>query len=556
MSKPFDRARHDGGGFVADHTEPGPRRRMRGEKGYVLAVTGLLLLPLLVFTAFAVDLGSWYAQGARMQRAVDAASLAGVVQLPNQTNAKTTADAVMKDNGYDMAVYCPANNCYSYPSGAGQQMTITLKASASQYFSQIVLKGQTLSRSATAVYNLRIPLGSPANAFGNDPVSGLTPNVWAAINGPYSNHADGDAYSVKCAVGSASGSSTSCDGSGSNIPPTYGGTNGQGTYRPTGYTWVVDVPQALVGSTITVSVYDPAFGPNGAVAEGTSGANGVGFATSYQLFNTKGASADLDLTPGNGMNSAPGLGLCTGGTLGYKVFTPGTTSGATPAPNTQYTSAWYPLCTFVASAAGQYPIQVKSSAIPGVTDQGGGYNAYSLQAVKSGGGAQPSLYAVQDLSIWTPTPGTAKFYLANIGQQYAGHTLVVDMYDPGDGGSGNYFLQVLQPPGGTPNNPPTGGVAIPCNYSLPSTLLGGAATNQASSPNCSVQTRVNGAGTPNVYNNKWLRISIDIPVGYTCSTDCWWTVNYLFNNVTAGSPPTDRTVWVVNVLGDPVHLTK
>ena len=59
---------------------PDGRRRMRGESGYVLAMIGMLIIPLLAFTAFAVDLGSWYAPGvARMQRAADAAALAGVV---------------------------------------------------------------------------------------------------------------------------------------------------------------------------------------------------------------------------------------------------------------------------------------------------------------------------------------------------------------------------------------------------------------------------------------------------------------------------------------------
>ena len=209
MSTPSPRAPRDAGGQIAPISPRQPgirRRRMRGEKGYVFAMTGLLILPLLVFTAFAVDLGSWYAQGARMQRAIDAASLAGVVQLPNQVNAKAAADAVLKDNGFDPATYSPT---YTYPSGAGQSMTITLNAKASQYFSQIVLPSETLARSATAVYNLRIPLGSPSNVFGNDPTRpGAQPNLWAAIQGPYTTHANGDAYATKCA--GAPTSSTSC----------------------------------------------------------------------------------------------------------------------------------------------------------------------------------------------------------------------------------------------------------------------------------------------------------------------------------------------------------
>ena len=199
---------------------------MRGETGYVFAMTGLLIIPLLVFTAFAVDLGSWYAQGAKMQRAIDAAALAGVVQLPNQVNAKAAADAVLKDNGYDPATYSPT---YTYPASAGQQMEITLKAPGKQYFSQIVLPSETLTRSATAVYNLRIPLGSPSNVFGNDPTrAGAQPNLWAAIQGPYTLHANGDAYATKCA-GSATSSTTAA---GSTRPMTRTGTCGPSTCPP------------------------------------------------------------------------------------------------------------------------------------------------------------------------------------------------------------------------------------------------------------------------------------------------------------------------------------
>ncbi|MGZ4694538.1 MAG: hypothetical protein ACXWA3_13020, partial [Acidimicrobiales bacterium] len=63
---------------------------------------------------------------------------------------------------------------------------------------------------------------------------------------------------------------------------------------------------------------------------------------------------------------------------------------------------------------------------------------------------------------------------------------------------------------------------------------------------------LNANSNSGIYNNGWLRVQIDIPTTYTCSADCWWTVQYSFGS---GSQPTDRTVWVVNVLGDPVHLT-
>jgi Flp pilus assembly protein TadG len=515
------------------------RRRMRGEKGYVLAMVGLLIVPLLVFTAFAVDVGAWYAQGAKMQRAVDAASLAGVVQLPNQTAATAAANATLDANGFNHSTYSPT---YTFPNGAGETMVVTISVPANQYFSGIVLQGETLTRTATAVYNLRIPLGSPNNSFGNNLPAGCTsttstaspcpnpnvqPNLWAAINGPYSNHQDGDAYSTHCA-GQATGA-TSCDGLGAN----------NATYRTTGFLWAVDVPAADIGKSVTVQIYDPALGGTGTPLFETS-SNG-GFSTSYQLFMTTGASAQINLNSTNGMDQ---LSQCTGGTPGYKVFGPGTGASF-------FTQAWYTLCTFTPTVAGIYPLQVKSSAIPGITDTGGGWNVYSLKASVATG-TQPQVYALNDMSIWTPQPGNANFYLANIGPQYAGHTLVIDLYDPGDGSAGpnGFQMQFLMPPSGL-GTVPSGGTATGCNYNAtPSATIGPATPN--TSANCTILTQVANGTSGGIYNNAWLRVSIAIPSSYTCSTDCWWWVSYKFD---AGSSPTDRTVWVVNVLGDPVHLT-
>ena len=79
--------------------------RRRDEHGYVLALTALIILPLLLISAMAVDYGGWYSQGARMQRAADAAALAGVVWLPDLATATTVAQSTAKANGYDDDLY-------------------------------------------------------------------------------------------------------------------------------------------------------------------------------------------------------------------------------------------------------------------------------------------------------------------------------------------------------------------------------------------------------------------------------------------------------------------
>jgi Flp pilus assembly protein TadG len=52
------------------------RRRLAGERGGIAVLVALLLVPVLGFTAVAVDVGAMYAEKARLQTAADAAALA------------------------------------------------------------------------------------------------------------------------------------------------------------------------------------------------------------------------------------------------------------------------------------------------------------------------------------------------------------------------------------------------------------------------------------------------------------------------------------------------
>ena len=52
------------------------------ERGYTTAMTAFLLIPMMIFAGFAVDVGSLYTRAMEIQRAADAAALAGVVWMP------------------------------------------------------------------------------------------------------------------------------------------------------------------------------------------------------------------------------------------------------------------------------------------------------------------------------------------------------------------------------------------------------------------------------------------------------------------------------------------
>ena len=249
-------------------------------------------------------------------------------------------------------------------------------------------------------------------------------------------------------------------------------------------------------------------------------------------------------------------------TFSYDAPVPGCHLYVAPgAAATTYKNTWATVCTITPTAAGQYPVRIKSSAIvlpdgTPLTDTGSGYNSFALRAT---GGPTARVYAIGALSIWTNTPATsARFYLAEITSADAGRRLQIDLFDPGDGNSGQYTLQVLAPPSGAPGVVPSSGTVIPaagyadsCRYNPTASPTRGpdvAAPAGSAAANCQVITKFSSSGSGH-YNNSWLSIEIDIAEDYVCETDCWWTVRYDFG--AAGSLPTDRTVWAPVLIDKP-----
>ncbi len=100
------RAEHEQRGSAVSTGRSGPhRRRRRRDGGYVLIITALMLLPLLAFTGFAVDLGVWAGTASQVQAAADASALAGVVYLPDlSAKAISVAKDTARKNGYQDGV--------------------------------------------------------------------------------------------------------------------------------------------------------------------------------------------------------------------------------------------------------------------------------------------------------------------------------------------------------------------------------------------------------------------------------------------------------------------
>jgi hypothetical protein len=582
-----------------DGSEPRPYARLRGDNdgnllrahgddGYALAMIGLMVIPLMVFVAFAVDLGAWFAQGSKVQRSADAAALAGVVWLPIAANASAAATSVATANGYTNGT---AGAVVTPSVASSTQYQVSITSPAPRFFSQVFgTKAFTITRTAIAEFNKPIPLGSPTNQFGNDvsacaqfqPCPGQ-PMLWSAINGPYDPFANGDPYATKCAQNGASGSAANCETA---------GVAKNTLYRPTGYNYAIDIAAADVGKDMTVQVWDAGVQtrvltpnnttvPESAAIQATrdcdrgvapfigapyygstaptsknwaagftaqncqTGDNGAGQNMDFQLF-------DNDKTDLTVLYDTPLTSCHLRMTDNDAVTFPGT-----------YINNWATICTFKPTLAGVYPLRVRNSSLtsPTETDVGDGTNGYALKVT---GGTTTRLYALDDMSIWTNTPASAaQFYLAEIAPEHAGKKIQIDLYDPGDGNASttDYTLQVLGPKAGAPSVVPTAGTVIPsagvtsCVYNSTVSATKGPAT-PTTAPSCTVTTKLASAGS-GIYNNGWLRIEIQLAANYTCTvsatSDCWWSVKYAFGS---GGFPTDRTTWSLNVIGDPVHLVK
>ncbi|WP_205474228.1 pilus assembly protein TadG-related protein [Nocardioides sp. SYSU D00038] len=251
-------------------------RRARDDAGYAaLLVAFLAAFVFLGLAAVGVDTARWYLEAERVQKAADAAALAGVTYMPTDlAKATSAALAVAADNGYapgdDAAVQVERG-------GTASQLRVTVTSTIPNTFGAYLgLSESSISRSATADYTAPAPMGSPCNTFGNEPPSQPAPapqpqgtalpaspfttcpknattgtsypQFWAALEGPSTDKVQGDRYGTTDCTGTSNSGTTYRCGSGRNSET-----------RPAGYFFTVHVEPEAIGTPVSVQVYDPAY---------------------------------------------------------------------------------------------------------------------------------------------------------------------------------------------------------------------------------------------------------------------------------------------------------
>lgn len=493
------RLRHD---HVADRDDEG---------GYVLPLVALALTVLMIAAAFAVDVGAWYSRGNQLQRAADAAALAGVVWMPDFTKAETVAlEAAAKNgivNGGNITV------TVAPIAGVKNQLRVTVTdTKAEQYFSNVVMARPTITRAALAEYVLPVPLGSPRNFFGTGTLaSGFNENLWLSVNSWCTDKVDGDRYQSRY-FGNRPYSSENCQ----NPPPAVSGLLNS-EYRPGGYEFYVDLPAGRPYST-DVLLFDPRY-------ETGAGGPDLSLYTGAQSYTFGLFSADA--TPLDDSDNPPVSGCSQTFTSSAPAFNYGPYLGS---------SRWFRLCTLANSApSGRYILRVKNNAGERF---GAGANNYSIVARPStfaGTGlcdrrtvaTCPGVYGKDTISVFAnQSSSTADFFLAEIDPVHVGKKLRITLFDPGEGGND---IRIRRPIG---------------TNSWTDASFTWTADDGTSGSGTSLDV------TGSRFNGKVVVLEVNL-AGYAPPADNhWWQIRYNFGTGTV----TDRTTWSVLIVGDPVHL--
>lgn len=588
------------------------RRRRATEAGYAAIITALLAATILIpLTAFAVDVARWYTELERVQTAADAAATAGVTFMPDDfTNARATAIQISGRNGYpNSGTSTVTVATTSKPSQLKVTVSSTIpNAFAGAFGDQFT----TVSRSAVADFNGPAPMGSPCNAYGNEPTGALNlgnasstgstnnrgpsstviaapsggatcnsnPQFWAAIAAPNTPKGNGDAFMTRtCGSGNAG-----CAGT----------TNTE--FDPLGYIYIVRVKEAALGTPFTFQLYDPAFVQVGDACAGNPNTSGSGGAfvnnmspfvpndgvARYAAGNTTafcngdvvngGAASDIITSYGLRMPTdtfqpklAAPITTCQKQYPGYD--TTNVRSEVLRSSNSRYKAdvakvfrQWVDLCTFTPTVAGDYYLQIRTNvALGGTADGQGGYQ--NNPNVFSQAGDDPSVAGNGNNRFAMRIKGSQRANISISGFQAMG---MYANYTNGTSGANSTFNLVRVIPAaatktlkigffdtGDASQPGTLTVQPPPDSNMPSsiTTCTGSGVVNGSIPGCQL-TNVSSA----TYNGKWQYVNVPIPANYTCTVaqqgGCWFTVRFSFSS----GVPNDTTTWTAKIDGDPVRL--
>jgi len=569
--------------------------RSARDRGFVLAWMALMMIVLLGFAGFSVDLGHWYLTASRTQNAADAAALGGVVFLPNDlAQAQLRAENLAEGNGYDDVTVVRGDR--------SNQLRVTVTTEVDNFFVSLFgIQTTRITRDAMAEFEGPVPMGSPENFLGNDPELGEIPDHWMNVASVRNNAVNGDRFHAGlCPGGAVLGA---CAPNPTTNPD----------YANNGYFFAVEVTDT--SAPLRIQVFDPAFYEVGDRCEQNE--NGIFGAAAdratAEATLQAAAAADPDIPddwyaealtryqPGNSREWCTGdwvAGASRGGngpiTTTYVVRSPDNTpwldsdnpvASCAPMqfPGRDVTwmgqgggiwgrlnpanggdewqvnpSPWRPtlansfrrwvtVCEIANPVEGRYLLQIKTNSPLGapLTNDSSvntwGHNRYSVRAGigdpgSSGFANGARVFANGRLPIYTNASGAdTEFYLARVTPSATTRVLTVSLWDISDGGSAGSMRIVA---------PAESGITFTgCGFGK----TGGTWTTNPG--NCSFSFN------QNALNGHLVQVTIPIPADYTCAESnpfgCWIKVQAPFTGTV-----NDTTTWSADIVGDPVRLVE
>ena len=152
--------------FRTKRAEPASKARRRS-RGQVIVIFAGAMLAFMGLMAIVIDVSWYWANTLRVQRAADAAALAGVVWLPNlYSSADVTARAEAKKNGYEAGVNGTTITTLKDPNN-DRRLIVTITAPVPSFFARVIgIASFPVARTSKAEFILPVAMGSPENYYG------------------------------------------------------------------------------------------------------------------------------------------------------------------------------------------------------------------------------------------------------------------------------------------------------------------------------------------------------------------------------------------------------
>ena len=595
MSQPDDLATPDVVEGPVDEGFFAARRRRfaeksRRERGVVLVWFALMLIVLMGFAGFAIDLSNWWLQAERLQRAADSGAHAGVVYLPaDLANATSTARGEVAKNGYRTTGSNPQASIAVSQEPNPNRLRVALTTTVDTFFVKLLgVESVTLTREAVAEYVSPVPMGSPQNKLGSDP-DGVDPGtqLWVGAAGPQTGKQQGERYGTKLCERTEFG----CTASSSD------------EFSSDGYVYSVKVKSVSGSQPLRIQIYDATFvnqspactnmpavdhalrnrypdadtiyASNADRCAGDTAWGAANVETTY----TVAAPDDTKWTD----NDNPVLNTTTcrpQTSLDYDPpYSPSTNNSSQRQANANYIRdrllsssdgvpnandglinmaegyrRWFTICEIPANQVkvGEYILRVRTSTKPNdqtkydASVSTEGYNSFAIRAgfgstgLNNVNGTAVSIFAKGRLPIFANSKGAdTRFYLARILPYDAGRTLRINLYDMGES-SQSGTLRILAPD-------EYAGTFSGCRISRDD----GASLSVDSS-----RCELSGVHSDS-YNGRVLTIDVPIPQNYSCAVSsdlgCWVKIQAKYPS---SATVTDATTWSAQILGNPIRLVE